>query len=265
MLRHDIRNSMGSANPADVVLKRLRSLAPLSERESALVLGLGAQRQTNPAGVELYREGSAIGRPKVLLDGWAARCRVLPDGRRQIFTFVLPGDAIGLCSRSEPVALSSTIGLTRTITADAASLADAAYQRNDDFEGISLAVSVAGTLEEASLLDHIVRLGRQTAYERMAHLLLELRWRLMTVGLGTERKFPMPLTQEGLADALGLSIVHVNRTLQQLRREGLVEARSGYVEILKPEVMIAASDFRLPQPTRQDAWRTDGPELRPQA
>ena len=61
----------------------------------------------------------------------------------------------------------------------------------------------------------------------------------------------MPLTQEVLADALGLSIVHVNRTLQQLRRERLIEARNGYVEILKPEVLVSAADFRPPQPTRQ--------------
>jgi DNA-binding transcriptional MocR family regulator len=74
------------------------------------------------------------------------------------------------------------------------------------------------------------------------------------VGLGNERKFPLPLTQEVLADALGLSIVHVNRTLQQLRREGLLEMRGGFVELLKPELLVATSDFRLPQPTRTNDW-----------
>jgi CRP-like cAMP-binding protein len=242
---------MGSANSSDVVLKRLSSLAPLTEREAALVLGLGSYRQSNLPGTELFGEGSPVGRPKVLLSGWAARCRVLPDGRRQIFTFVLPGDAIGLCHRIEPVALTTTMGLTKTVTADASALAEAAFDRPAEFEGIARAVSIAATLEETSLLDHIVRLGRMTAYERMAHLFLELRWRLAVVGLGTDRKFPMPLTQEVLADALGLSIVHVNRTLQQLRREGLIEARNGYVEILKPEVLVSAADFRPPQPTRR--------------
>jgi CRP-like cAMP-binding protein len=253
MLRIDAR-TMGSPNPADVVLRRLRTLASLSDREAALVLGLGAHRQNHPAGAELYGEGHLISRPKVLLSGWAARCRVLPDGRRQILTFVLPGDAIGLCVRAEPVALSTTIGLTKTVTADAAMLAEAAFGRAEEFEGLSNAISTAGVLEEASLIDHIVRLGRQTAYERMAHLLLELRWRLAAVGLGDDRRFPMPLTQEVLADALGLSIVHVNRTLQQLRREGLLEVRGGYVEIFKPEVLIAAADFRMPQLRPRDDW-----------
>jgi CRP-like cAMP-binding protein len=254
MLKHETFGSIGSPNPADVVLRRLRSLTPLSDREAALVLSLGSQRQTNLPGSELYGESNPIGRPRVLLSGWAARCRVLSDGRRQIFTFVLPGDAIGICRRNEPVALSTTISLTKTVTADASALAEAAFERPEDYRGLATAVSIAGTLDEASLLDHIVRLGRQTAYERMAHLLLELRWRLGAVGLGDDRKFPLPLTQEVLADALGLSIVHVNRTLQQLRREGLLEMRGGFVELLKPELLVATSDFRLPQPTRNDDW-----------
>lgn len=252
MLRHDGRGATGSQGPAEIVLRRLRSLAPLNDRETILVLDLGAHRQTHPHEVELYGEGYVIGRPKVLLSGWAARCRVLPDGRRQIFTFVLPGDAIGLCPRAEPIALSTTIGLTPTVTADAGPLAEAAFERAEEFPGIASAVTIAGLLEDASLLDHIVRLGRMTAYERMAHLLLELRWRLMAVGLGDERRFPMPLTQEVLADALGLSIVHVNRTLQHLRHEGLLETRGGYVELLKPEVLIATSDFRQPRPLQRE-------------
>jgi CRP-like cAMP-binding protein len=254
MLRNESFASHGSSNPAEVVLRRLKSLAPISDREAALVLSLGSQRQTNPPGAELYGEANVIRRPKVLLSGWACRCRVLPDGRRQIFTFVLPGDAVGLCRRDEPVALTTTISLTKTVTADASALAEAAFERTSEYEGLAAAVSIAGTLDEASLLDHIVRLGRQTAYERTAHLLLELRWRLSAVGLGNDRKFPLPLTQEVLADALGLSIVHVNRTLQQLRREGLLEMRGGFVELLKPDLLVATSDFRLPQPTRSDEW-----------
>lgn len=250
MLNPDAR-PIGS-NPAEIVLRRLRSLAPLSEREAALILSMGGQRQTYPAGAELYGHGHMAARPKVLLSGWACRCRVLPDGRRQIFTFVAPGDAVGLCPRPDPVMQSVTVALTKVTTADASTLAEAAFERGAEFDGISAAVYTAAALDEGSLLDHIVRLGRQTAYERMAHLLLELRWRLAVVGLGSERRFPLPLTQEVLADALGLSIVHVNRTLQQLRREGLLELRAGAVELLKPEVLVAASDFRLPLPLRRD-------------
>ena len=242
------RPAVTSASPADVVLRRLGALAPLSDREAALVLGLASQRQTHAPGSELYGEGHILGRPKVILSGWACRARVLSDGRRQIFTFLTPGDAIGLCAQPEARALSTTLALTRVTTADATVLADAIAQGAPRYGGLAAAAAAAGKLEEARLLDHLVRLGRQTAYERLAHLFLELRWRLAVVGLGSESRFPLPLTQEVLADALGLSIVHVNRTLQQLRREKLLEVRNGFVELLQPEVLIATADFCPPLP-----------------
>ena len=263
MLKPDARPT--GFNPAEIVLRRLKSLAPISEREAALVLSMGAQRQTFPAGAELFGQGHIVGRPKVLLSGWACRCRVLPDGRRQIFTFVVPGDGIALCHRPDPVIQSTTVALTKVTTADASPLAEAAFERPSEFEGLAAAVSVASTLDEASLLDHIVRLGRQTAYERMAHLLLELRWRLAAVGLGSDRRFPLPLTQEVLADALGLSIVHVNRTLQQLRRDGLLELRAGAVELLKPEVLVAACDFRMPRSMAREDETEESAGERPSA
>ena len=88
------------------------------------------------------------------------------------------------------------------------------------------------------------RLGRQTGYERTAHLLLELGDRLAAAGLGDGRRFPMPLTQESLADALGLSVVHVNRILQQLRRERLIELRSGEAVLIERDLLVGVADYR---------------------
>jgi CRP-like cAMP-binding protein len=93
-----------------------------------------------------------------------------------------------------------------------------------------------------------MRLGRQTALERTAHLFLELRQRLAAVGLADGARFPLPLTQEVLADTLGLSIVHMNRTLQQLRREGLVEVKSGWARLLDPAALAARCAFAAPAP-----------------
>jgi CRP-like cAMP-binding protein len=98
--------------------------------------------------------------------------------------------------------------------------------------------------QEARLLDSLVRLGRQTAYERVAHLLLELHRRLSVVGLAYDQRFSMPLTQEVLSDALGLSVVHVNRILQQLRREHLIELRSGGAILRAPAQLAIIADFR---------------------
>jgi DNA-binding transcriptional regulator LsrR (DeoR family) len=80
--------------------------------------------------------------------------------------------------------------------------------------------------------------------ERMAHLLLELYSRLSRVGLTTGRRFSVPITQEVFADALGLSVVHINRTLQQLRRERLIEMRAGYVDLLEIETLKLISSYQ---------------------
>ena len=116
-------------------------------------------------------------------------------------------------------------------------------------DGVASACVRAVGLEETRLFDHIVRLGRQSAFERVTHLLLELHERLAVVGLAFENRFPLPLTQEVLADALGLSIVHVNRTLQQLRRGGLIDTRAGWVTLRDHEQMASLANFRpAPKP-----------------
>ncbi len=98
-------------------------------------------------------------------------------------------------------------------------------------------------LEQVRLLDHVVRLGRQTAYERVAHLLLELYERARLLGDADGGRFSLPLTQEVLADALGLSVVHVNRVLQQLRRDGYVELRTGQARLLNLSALTRLCDF----------------------
>ena len=112
------------------------------------------------------------------------------------------------------------VALTAVVVADAKALETAVNNNPVLYPGLTLAVRLLSIYETLSLQDQVVRLGRQTAYERMVHLLLELRERLDTVDMVINNVFPMPLTQEVLADALGLSIVHVNRTLQQIRRDG---------------------------------------------
>jgi CRP-like cAMP-binding protein len=115
--------------------------------------------------------------------------------------------------------------------------------RSDQAPGLLRAFLAATRLENMRLLDHVVRLGRQTAYERVAHFLLEMQDRLAAVGMGDRQRFPLPLTQELLADALGLSIVHVNRTLQQLRRDNLIEWRAGVVVLLQRELLVQIADY----------------------
>lgn len=229
------------ARPTETVTRRLRELVALSEVEEALVRGLGERRERHFAGDMLVAEGALDGRPRFILSGWACRQRILPDGRRQIFSFLLPGDSIAITRRSQPE-VCAVVALTALETGDAQLVVKAA--ESGRAPGLAYALAALEPQEQSLLLDHMVRLGRQTAYERTAHFLIELQRRLKVVGLGDERRFPLPLTQEMMGDALGLSIVHVNRILQQLRRDGLIELRSGVAILLEPEQLAAIADAR---------------------
>jgi CRP-like cAMP-binding protein len=232
--------------PLDAVVRRLRTLSPLSDEDQALIRSLGEKRERHAAGEELVAEGEASRRARFVVSGWACRQRVMPDGRRQIFGFLLPGDAIGIGDRPPAPALCAVSALTALETVDAEPLIEAAATGRSP--ALAAAFNRARRVEQSLLLDHMVRLGRQTAYERVAHFLLELQQRLEIAGFGDAQRFPLPLTQEILADALGLSIVHVNRTLQQLRREKLIELRSGVAVLLQPDILATISDFRRSAP-----------------
>lgn len=230
----------------EVAIRRLQTLHTLDPAAIALIRSLD-EVQSHPAGTELSGEQAASARPRIVLTGWAARMRWLSDGRRQIIGFVLPGDGIGLNLAARPLGRAATIALTTLTTADAGPVVKA-LQHPEAAPGLAEAVRLAASMDEALLLDQVVRLGRQTACERIAHLLLELRDRLADVGLVHGGAFPLPLTQEVIADATGLSVVHVNRILQQLRRDKLLDLRAGHATLLDISRLRTLADYQRPRP-----------------
>ncbi|WP_372806562.1 Crp/Fnr family transcriptional regulator, partial [Loktanella salsilacus] len=110
---------------------------------------------------------------------------------------------------------------------------------------LATAVLWAASRDEAMVVEHLVGIGRRNALERTAHFLLELNARLMLVGQATTAGFDCPLTQYHLADALGLSAVHVNRVLRELREKGLLTFQKGQVEILDFKGLVALAEFDL--------------------
>ena len=231
-----------AAAEAAHLLRRLQSLSPLGADDAALV-GSIANRTVNDvtARTDIHPEGS-YPPPTAILSGWACRQRLLPDGRRQIVSFLLPGDVVGTLAPCLP-APCAAVALTRVRTVDATPLYRSAAASSAAQPGLAQALRVSSLLDEALLRDQITRLGRQTAYERFGNLILELYHRLLTVGLARDGQFAFPLTQEMLADALGLSVVHVNRTVQQMRRDGLLELRSGTMLIPQLAALRAVSDW----------------------
>lgn len=218
----------------ETAVRRLSAHAPISAEEAEAVRALPVTARGAATGAELVAEDGCA-RPSFLVSGWACRARSLPDGRRQITGFVLPGDALAPLLRPErEPSPCAVVALTSVQMADAAPLRALLERAAPRHRGLRDACTAAERAEERLLLDRIVALGRQTAYERLCGLFLELYERLAAVGLAADGAFPMPLRQETLADALGLSTVHLNRTLQQVRRDGVAEVRGGWVTLLRP-------------------------------
>lgn len=235
---------------------RLSALSQLSEEDLRLLYSLARFIRLHPPRTEIWT-GMKPTAPRLLVSGWACRHRLLGDGRRQIINFILPGDSIGNLEELALPSDTSSMALTNATSVDATSLTHAAASGHSAHHGLTRAIRLLALHETALMSDHIVRLGRQTAYERMVHLMLEFHHRLQVAGLGTSDSFGMPLTQEVLADSLGLSVVHVNRTLQQVRRDGLLEIRAGQVKILDLKLMQAVADWMsiAPLPTKPEALR----------
>ena len=225
----------------------LASLHPLTPAELGILCTLHRAGTVMPGG-SIAADGQPLP-ARFVLSGWAARVRWLEDGRRQLVSLLIPGDGIGLTEGPQPLTVCPIVAITRVDLADAGPV----RAGQDDYEatpGLCQAVRVAVALGEAHLINQIVRLGRQTAYERLAHLFLELRDRLAAVGLADRDSYAMPLTQEMLGDLTGLTPVHVNRTLQQLRRDGMLDLGGGRLRLLKPRLLVALADYRFPEPSR---------------
>ena len=169
----------------------------------------------------------------MIVAGWAAQYRQLADGQRQIISLKMPGDLIRPLVQVPLPLPCAVAALTELETVDAQPFADAAA--GAAHPSLAQAIHVMTHMDRMLLGDQIVRLGRQTACGRFAHLMLELHERLDRVGLAEAGRFAMPLTQETLADALGFSVVHINRTIQQLRRDRLIDVRNGKVVLLQRE------------------------------
>lgn len=207
--------------------RKLAAFVALSATEISTLESLHKRRRTFVPGRDLVHQGQSEQAAYILASGWAVSYKIMEDGQRQIVDFQIPGDFLGLRSvlfhlsdhSVEPV---TNIEVTEILLPD---LLDA-FSRTPR---LAMAILWAASRDEAMVVEHLVSIGRREATERMAHFLLELGARLALVGMGSKAGFDCPLTQYHLADALGLSAVHTNRVLRQLREWGMLTFRSGTV------------------------------------
>lgn len=212
---------------ATPLVRKLGAFVALSDVELSALASLHKRRRTFVAGRELVHQGQSDQAAYILASGWAFSYKLLEDGQRQIVDFQIPGDFLGLRSvllrvSDHSIEPLTDIEVTEILVGD---LLDA-FARTPR---LATAVLWAASRDEAMVVEHLVDVGRRNAAERMAHFLLELGARLSLIGQASRAGFDCPLTQYHLADALGLSAVHVNRVLRQLREAGMVTFQDGFV------------------------------------
>lgn len=190
-----------------------------------------------PAGQDLFVQGEACGEVFSILEGWAFLYELLEDGRRQILHFALPGDLLGFQPDTRALPFGAqAINDVALCVIPRARLIEVARQHSE----VAFRLACIFSHDEALAYDRLTSLGRKTAEERMATLLLELFYRL-------RRRAPqakgdvirLPLTQTHIADALGLTPVHTNRTLGLLRQKGVIDYGNGVFRILSPRRLFA--------------------------
>ncbi len=222
------------------LLKIGRYFAP-SPSETLAVTKLLATRRRYAARIEMLEDTERHHRIFVLSDGWGYSFKDLPNGLRQIVDFVLPGDFFGL----ESIFLDGTglgfASVTPVETAPISPQSLIAISRQWPRLGGAILWSVS--LESSIAGERLIGLGRRSAAARVAHLLLELSVRLDFIGQGSPSGFLCPLTQHDLANALGLTAIHVNRVLRNLRQLGLVVFRNSEVEFLDRAGLVEFAHF----------------------
>ena len=227
--------------PMTMLVRKLESLAPLSEEEREAIHRLPTRISTLQAGQNIMHEGDKPSHCCVIIEGWACRYKILGEGRRQILSFHIPGDLPDLHGLHLPV-MDHSLG---TMTEAAV-----AFIPREALHAVMLRhPRLGGLLWRETLIDGtifrvwMVGLGRRTAFGRVAHLLCETYLKLEAAGLAGDRRCHLPIKQVELADALGLSTVHVNRILQEMRGRGLIVLHSHTLVIQDWEELRRSSEF----------------------
>lgn len=244
-----VQNTVGSGRryptrshaTGDMLERKFERLLDLTPEERDALHELRATPKNIESREFLMCADEPIRETVLVLAGWVSRYKSLSDGRRQIVSFVLPGDFINLYAALFEISDESLECVTPVTYASIGP--DKMLGLFHEHPRLAALLCWSAGENDAILAEHVVRLGRLSAYERTGHLLLELFIRLERVGLTDDTSISFPLTQEAIADTLGLSLVHVNRTLRRLRNDGLIEMSDEFLTILDLPALARASKF----------------------
>lgn len=231
----------GPHSPNTLMIRKLESIASLSDEEKQALHDLPVQVQVLKADEDIVRIGDRPSQSCLLLDGFTCVYKVTAEGKRQIMALHVPGDMPDLQSLHLKVMDNSVATMTSCTVG---------FIQHEDLRRVCerypriTAAFWRETLVDASIFrEWLLNVGRREAYNRIAHLLCEMLVRLKAVGLVQDHTFNLSITQGELADAIGTSNVHVNRVLQELRANGLIRTAGTRVNIPDWERLKEAGEF----------------------
>jgi CRP-like cAMP-binding protein len=225
----------------DSLGRKLGAYADLDSEELAILASIQGEKLEVAHGRELIFQGQTQHAAYVLHDGWACSSKQLENGTRQVIDIQVPGDFLGLRSLMLRMSDHSIVALTdikvRRIHHDKL------WPVLSKAPRLSSALLWALARDQAVIVEHLVSLGRRDARARTVHFLLELGARMTLAGHGDANGFECPLTQSMLADALGITAIHLNRVLRQLRLANLLLFRDHFVTFCDVARLSAITDF----------------------
>lgn len=230
-----------SRNATSALVARLSRFRPLSDADEAALHALAFVPRAYEAGQYLLRDGDLPRYCTVLLRGFAYRHKFVGDGGRQIVMLCVPTDLID----SQNLLLAQSDHNVQTLTpvevamVESDALIDLAFAR----PAIGRALWHDSLVESSIAREWIANVGRRSARARTAHLLCEVAVRSERAGLGDRSAFELPMTQEQLGDALGLTAVHINRTLKALQDDGLIQRSKRSVSVRDWAELSRTADF----------------------
>jgi CRP-like cAMP-binding protein len=246
---HD-QNQVTLTSCAACPLRQRPAFVPKTPQEVEWTQSTRSGQHRVPAGADLFRANDTSAELYTLYSGWAFRHRTLPDGRRQILNFFLPGDLIGFQVSMMSAADHSVEALT--------DIELCLFPRRrvwrifQDMPELAFQLSWLGAREEGMVDDNLTAVGQLSAAERMSSMIIGLYKRLQGLGMVEDDAFLFPLRREHVADALGLSLVHTIKTWSALRKAGLFEQIGPRLRILNPGISPSLALFyeqaSLPRP-----------------
>lgn len=223
------------------LVRKWQALLGIDRHEMDFLEKLEARQSHCDKQQELVRQGEPARKVYILRDGWAIRYKTLPDGRRQVINFAIPGDLVGFPS----AALTSAHHTIETLTPDEAGESEPSHllELFRDFPRLASALIWSAAYDYNLQAEHIVRLGCLSARERVANFFIELHGRLRVVGLASEDGFEFPGRQTHIAELLGVTPAYVNHVLKDMRQDELLEVRGGAVRIKDYDSLLKLSKF----------------------